>query len=110
MSEETIFTIEAEGVPVRVRYCPHYFATMGLAHMEFRSASEPPKPIPISATGYRSHFCAPEAVAQLGTPEAYATAYCKAMLRKRRGEEASLQEILAAAGSSPPGGQLALFE
>ena len=109
MSEATVFTIEAEGVPVRVRYRPDYFAVMGLAHMEFMSTAQPPKPIPISGTGYRSHFCAPEAVAQLGTPEAYATAYCKAQMRKRRGEEASLQEILAAASGPPRSGQLALF-
>jgi hypothetical protein len=109
MDEETVFTIEAEGIPVRVRYRPGYLEAMGLAHMEFTSTAQPPKPIPISATCYRSHFCAPEAVAQLGTPEAYARAYCKAMLRKRRGEEARFQEILAAASGPPLGGQLALF-
>jgi hypothetical protein len=49
----------------------------GLAHMEFLSPAQPPRPIPISATGYRSHFCTPEAVAQLGTPQAYAATYCK---------------------------------
>jgi hypothetical protein len=106
MSEEAIFTIEAEGVPVRVHYRPDYFAIMGLAHMEFRSASEPPKPISISATGYRSHFCAPEAVAQLGTPEAYARAYCKAFLR--RGREPALQEIMDA--NAAPAAQASLFE
>jgi hypothetical protein len=109
MNEDTMFTIEAEGLPVRVRYRPGSFEAMGLAHMEFMSMAQPPKPIPISNTGYRSHFCAPEAVAQLGTPEAYARAYCKAMLRKRRGEEASLRDILAAASGPPKGGQLTLF-
>ena len=109
MDEETVFTIEAEGLPVRVRYRPGYFKTMGFAHMEFMSTAQPPKPIPTSATGYRSHFCAPEAVAQLGTPEAYARAYCKAMLRKRRGEEAKAGDSPAAAGGPPKGGQLALF-
>ena len=72
MDEETVFTIESEGLPVRVRYRPGYLKAMGLAHMEFTSTAQPPKPIPISATGYRSHFCAPEAVALIGTPEAYA--------------------------------------
>jgi hypothetical protein len=109
MDEETVFTIEAEGLPVRVRYRPGYLKAMGRGHMEFLSTAQPPRPIPISATGYRSHFCAPEAVAQLGTPEAYARAYCKAMMRKRRGEEASLQDILDAASGPPKGGQLALF-
>jgi hypothetical protein len=105
MDEETVFTIEVEGIPVRVRYRPGYLEAIGLAHMEFMSLAQPPKPIPISATGYRSHFCAPEAVAQLGTPEAYARAYCKAFLRQ--GREPALQEIMDA--NAAPAAQASLF-
>jgi hypothetical protein len=106
---EQSFIIEVEGIPIRVDYRPEYFATLGYAHMAFTSTSEPRRAIPISHTGYRSHFCTPEAVAALGTAEAYATAYCKAQKRKRYGEEASLPDILAAAQPPQPGDQLGLF-
>ena len=107
--QKQFFTIDIEGMPIRVRYRPDYFASLGVAHMELMSPQEPRRPIPISETGYRSHFCALEAVAQLGTAEAYAMAYCKAQKRKRLGEEASLSDILAAAQPPQPGEQLGLF-
>jgi hypothetical protein len=106
---EQSFTIDIDGIPIRVDYRPCYFETLGVAHMAFSSTSQPRRPIPMSETGYRSHFCAPEAVAALGTAEAYATAYCKAQKRKRYGEEASLPDILAAAQPPQPGDQLGLF-
>lgn len=45
---------EWEGRTIRLSYRPEYFA--GLAHVEIRS--EDGEPLPITETGYRSHFFA----------------------------------------------------
>jgi hypothetical protein len=94
MPKETVFIIPVEGIPVQVHYRPEYFSILGYDHMAFTSTSEPRRGIPISHTGYRSHFLHRDALPLLGTPEAYARAYCKAFLRQ--GREPSLQEILNA--------------
>lgn len=102
---EPSFTIEVEAIPIHVYYRPEYFATLGYAHMAFTSATEPRRAIPISRTGYRSHFLHRDALPLLGTPEAYARAYCKAFLR--RGREPSLQDIMDA--DAVPAAQASLF-
>jgi hypothetical protein len=47
------FTITLDGQTVNVRYRPRLFADRG--HFEF-TASQPGHRIPMSQTGYRSHF------------------------------------------------------
>jgi hypothetical protein len=52
---EQNFSITIEGQPVNVLYCPNYFVTADYAHFEFTSPQEGRR-IPMSTTGYRSHF------------------------------------------------------
>lgn len=72
------FTVTVDGVAVAVRHQPARSA--GHDHFEFSDPSGEGKPIPISRTGYRSHFVHGSFVEQAGGPEAFARAYCLAVL------------------------------
>jgi hypothetical protein len=50
--------VHVDGVPVAVSIgrWPDLIDGERLYHIEFRSTVEPPRPIPVSETGYRSHF------------------------------------------------------
>jgi hypothetical protein len=43
-----------------------------VGHFEFRSPHEPPRRIPLSETGYRSHFASMEDVESASSPQDYA--------------------------------------
>lgn len=45
------------------------------AHLEIRSIRPEGAPLPVTETGYRSHFVQAEDVAELGGPEAYVRAW-----------------------------------
>ena len=49
-------------------------------HFEFRSPHEPPRRIPLSETGYRSHFAPMSEIAQYAKPEDYALEFVRACL------------------------------
>lgn len=51
-----------------------------LGHFEFRSPYEPPRRIPVSKTGYLSHFAPFSKVAGFDSPEDYAKALVLAVL------------------------------
>ncbi len=53
--EEVHFTITVDHQRVWVRVRPQYIAKF-LVHFEFRSPFEPAQRIPMSSTGYLSHF------------------------------------------------------
>jgi hypothetical protein len=53
-------------------------------HFEFRSPHEPPRRIPISETGYRSHFAPMEDVEASTSPQEYAHELVLAHLSSRR--------------------------
>ena len=53
------------GIDLQIIYHPHSFC--GYAHLEIQS-TKPRVPLPITETGYRSHFLPREAVEQSGGP------------------------------------------
>lgn len=61
MSREVLHVdavVALRGVPVRI-VVEHWFdfgGDDGVYHIDFYSLAEPPRPIPVSETGYRSHF------------------------------------------------------
>lgn len=59
-----------EEIDIEVRYCPESFS--GHAHLEIESVCR--SPLPITETGYRSHFTRPKLVAESGGPVAFAEA------------------------------------
>ena len=56
MDKDITFTLTIDAQDIMVRYRPRYFATADYAHFEFTSPHEPKRRIPVSETGYRSHF------------------------------------------------------
>jgi hypothetical protein len=65
-----------------VDYQPHWMDDTG--HFEFRSPHEPPRRIPVSETGYRSHFAPMEDVEAATSPQDYARDVVHALLRSRQ--------------------------
>jgi hypothetical protein len=63
-----VLTIEAQ--EMRVIFTPEYFAGQG--HFEFHSPHNPPRRIPVSETGYRSHFAPMDEVRAAASPKDYA--------------------------------------
>lgn len=73
MTKPTTIEIHAEwrGISITVRYTPERFA--GNDHIEVESEGK--QPLPITQTGYRSHFLLPEELAEFDSPAAYVMAW-----------------------------------
>jgi hypothetical protein len=89
------FTVTIDAQEMIVDYEPHWMADLG--HFEFRSPHKPPRGIPVSETGYRSHFAAMEQVEAASSPHDYAREVALAIVRSER------------AADSEDEGQLSLF-
>jgi hypothetical protein len=76
------FTLVVEAQEMIVKYVPDWMVDMG--HFEFRSPHKPPRRIPVSETGYRSHFAPMDEVNAAASPEDYARDYALSRLRPRR--------------------------
>jgi hypothetical protein len=76
------FTISVEAQEMRVSYRPDWMA--GYDHIQFFSPHEPARRIPVSETGYRSHFSPPGEVALFPTIEEYAHELALALMRQKR--------------------------
>lgn len=55
-----------------------------IGHFEFRSPHTPPRPIPVSETGYRSYFAAIEDVEAAASPQDFARDVLSALLQSRK--------------------------
>ena len=53
---EMTFILTVDAQEIRVQYWPRYFITADYARFEFTSPHQPRRRIPVSETGYRSHF------------------------------------------------------
>lgn len=91
------FLITVNGSAIKVRYNPTWSRTFDSAHMEFHSVESPAQPIPISKTGYRSHFSYRKNISSFDSPEHYAVSFCIAMICNK-GKEPTFEEILLAKG------------
>lgn len=60
------------------------------AHLEIRSVNPPKAPLPITATGYRSHFTDRADVMHYGDPEAYVMAWLDDAARSLKWREAEM--------------------
>jgi hypothetical protein len=68
-----------------VKYVPDWMVDMG--HFEFKSPHQPPRRIPVSETGYRSHFAPMDEVDGATSPEEYARDYALSRLRSPRDKD-----------------------
>ena len=66
-----------ESLSIDIAYCRHW--TQDFAHIEVQCA----EPLPITETGYRSHFCHPEIIEQYDDPVAFVRAWLDYDARKR---------------------------
>jgi hypothetical protein len=76
------FTITVEAQEIAVSYQPHW--TTDIGHFEFRSPHEPRRPIPISETGYRSHFSAMADIEAAASPRDFAREVALDILRSEK--------------------------
>ena len=94
---ESPFFLKCLGIKIKVEFTRNYFLTLNMSHFAFFSLLEPAQPIPISPTGYRSHFANNEVIDRFESPAQYAFFFCKAFLKNQK-EEPSSQQILVCAG------------
>ena len=74
MAEKThACTVEWRGIMLAVSFDPAWMQWEGgpLAHLEVTTIAPEREPLPITETGYRSHFCDPEEVDAAGGPGPY---------------------------------------
>ena len=88
------FTLVVEAQEMIVKYTPDWMVDMG--QFEFRSPHRPPRRIPVSETGYRSHFASMEDVEASSSPQDYARDFV-------------LSQIETPQRAKVAGGQLPLF-
>jgi len=96
------FTIDWQGIALSVTYHPHWPGRPlpglpAIAHLELRVLEPRGAALPVTETGYRSHFVCPDDVDALGGATSYAAAWPDAEAKHR--------------GWRPPSGagQLSLF-
>jgi hypothetical protein len=77
------FTITVEAQPMVVSYEPRWLKS-DFAHLEFRSPHKPARRIPVSDTGYMSHFVSMDDVKAAKSPQDFAHEEALALLRSRR--------------------------
>ena len=100
MQQELTFTLTIDSQDMVVHYRPRYFATADYAHFEFTSPYEPRRRIPVSDTGYRSHFSPMHEIEAAPSVEDYARMLVMALMNAMpRSDEADPDD----------GEQLALF-
>ena len=73
------FTIVVEAQKMIVDYRPDWMTDYG--QFEFRSPYKPARRIPVSETGYRSHFALMEEVNAAASPQDYAREVALSMIR-----------------------------
>ncbi len=92
MQQEAIFTLTIDAQDIRVRYRPRYFVGADYAHFEFTSPHEPKRRIPISGTGYRSHFSPMHEIEAAPSVEEYARAVVLAIMGMKSEPEDATEE------------------
>ncbi|MDI7774673.1 hypothetical protein [Asticcacaulis sp. EMRT-3] len=73
-------TIDWQGITLSVTFEPDYLgfnrtSECALSHLQVESITPARSPLPITETGYRSHFVHPSAIDELGGPVAYVLAW-----------------------------------
>lgn len=69
----TVFRAEWRGISLKIRHCPMWSKAVEIDHIEV--VSDKRVPLPITETGYKSHFLTPEQIADIGTPVDYVMAW-----------------------------------
>jgi hypothetical protein len=68
--------LQWEGITIEVRYDPDWLSlSRPLAHLEIEALDPVKSPLPMTETGYRSHFCAPADIDAEGGPVDFVRAW-----------------------------------
>jgi hypothetical protein len=82
-----IDTLQWEGITIEVVYEPNWLnvasrsSDLPSAHLDIRSIAPERARLPITETGYRSHFLHPDEIDEFGGPVAYVEAWLNEMAR-----------------------------
>jgi hypothetical protein len=79
-----IETLDWRGVLIEISYEPRWLGDNIIAHLELRTIQPDCAPLPITETGYKSHFIPRGCVEDMGGPTAYVLAWL-ADAAKRKG-------------------------
>src|SRR5687767_9117984 len=92
-----VHTLVWRGIAVEITYDPDWLGIDQTAHFDIRVVTPEDARLPITETGYRSHFASPAVVAAAGGPVAFVTAWLDAAAEEsawQKLEEASRQLTL----------------
>lgn len=81
------------GIEIEIRWIADYVSFddgQSMAHLEVESVKPARAPLPITETGYRSHFINRSNVDHMGGPEAYVEAWIDEMSRTHAWREAAI--------------------
>lgn len=92
MQQDITFTLTIDAQEILVRYRPRYFIAADYAHFEFTSPYEPRRRIPVSETGYRSHFSPMHEVEAAPSVEEFARALALALMGATQSNEGDTQD------------------
>lgn len=73
--------IDWNGIRIEVRWCPNWLDFYerlyghALAHLEIESVDPAKAPLPVTETGYRSHFTRPDVIDAAGGPAEFVRAW-----------------------------------
>ena len=77
------FKLIVEAQEMLVDYTPNYMSgSFPVGHFEFRSLHQPPRRIPVSEAGYRSHFAPMPSIEAEASPQEYAWLVTLAFIRR----------------------------
>lgn len=76
MNQSLGYKLVWEGITVSIKHTPHWHGAID--HIEIRSIKPERAPLPITETGYKSHFIQEEYLNEYGGAEAYVLAWLDA--------------------------------
>jgi hypothetical protein len=80
-TEKLVETLVWDGVTIEVRYEPDWWGhskfgpDRQISHLEIEATAPKRAPLPVTETGYRSHFLAPGEVEEAGGPASFLRAW-----------------------------------
>lgn len=78
-----IETLDWRGVLIEISYEPRYLGDDIYAHLALRSIQPDRAPLPMTDTGYKSHFIQQANVEELGGPTAYVLAWLEDAAKRK---------------------------
>ena len=79
-----IETIDWRGTLIQIGYNADYSGLCDIAHIEVETQEPVRAPLPITETGYRSHFLDRGIVEEIGGPSAYVLAWLEQEAKSKR--------------------------